>query len=93
MKMGDGGFRPAYNVQFTADTQSQFVVGVGITNSASILALSDSGNELAPSTIECLHPFQRFCRRELRTRGTLNLQLADFLRSLGHCAPMSTPSQ
>jgi transposase len=35
MKMGDGGFRPAYNVQFAADTQSQFVVGVGITNSGS----------------------------------------------------------
>ena len=25
MQMGDGGFRPAYNVQFTADTESQFV--------------------------------------------------------------------
>jgi Transposase DDE domain len=35
MKMGDGGFRPAYNVQFAADTQSQFVVGVGITNRGS----------------------------------------------------------
>lgn len=32
MKMGDGGFRPAYNVQFAADTESRFIVGVGITN-------------------------------------------------------------
>jgi transposase len=35
MKMGDGGFRPAYNVQFAADTESQFIVGVGITNAGS----------------------------------------------------------
>jgi transposase len=32
IKMGDGGFRPAYNVQFAADTESRFIVGVGITN-------------------------------------------------------------
>ena len=28
MKMADGGFRPAYNAQFTADTASQVIVGV-----------------------------------------------------------------
>jgi hypothetical protein len=28
MKMGDGGFRPAYNGQFATDTASQVVVGV-----------------------------------------------------------------
>ena len=28
MKMGDGGFRPVYNAQFTADTASQVIVGV-----------------------------------------------------------------
>ena len=27
MKMADGGFRPAYNVQFATDTQSQVIVG------------------------------------------------------------------
>jgi hypothetical protein len=32
MKMGDGGFRPAYNVQFAADTESRFIVGVGVSN-------------------------------------------------------------
>ena len=31
MKMGDGGFRPAYNVQFAADTASQVVVGVDVS--------------------------------------------------------------
>lgn len=32
MKMGDGGFRPAFNIQFAADTSSRFIVGVGVTN-------------------------------------------------------------
>jgi len=35
MKMADGGFRPAYNVQLTADTESRVIVGVGVTNSGS----------------------------------------------------------
>jgi len=32
MKMADGGFRPAYNSQFAADTKTQVVVGVDVTN-------------------------------------------------------------
>lgn len=32
MKMPDGGFRPAYNVQFATDTQSQVIVGVDVVN-------------------------------------------------------------
>jgi transposase len=35
MKMADGGFRPAYNVQFVTDTASQVIVGMEVTNSAS----------------------------------------------------------
>ena len=33
MKMGDGGFRPAFNVQLAADTQTQLVTGVDVTSS------------------------------------------------------------
>ena len=32
MKMADGGFRPAYNVQFAADTKSGAVAGVALDN-------------------------------------------------------------
>jgi len=32
MKMADGGFRPAYNVQFAADTRSGAVAGVALDN-------------------------------------------------------------
>jgi transposase len=33
MKMGDGGFRPAFNVQLATDTGSQIITGVEVTNS------------------------------------------------------------
>jgi hypothetical protein len=35
MKMGDGGFRPAFNVQFGTDGGSRIIVGVDVTNSGS----------------------------------------------------------
>jgi len=42
MKMADGGYRPAYNLQFAADTASQVIVGVDATNAG-----TDHG-QLAP---------------------------------------------
>jgi transposase len=35
MKMGDGGFRPAHNVQFATDTSSQVITGVAVVNAGS----------------------------------------------------------
>jgi transposase len=35
MKMPDGGFRPAYNVQFATATASQVIVGVGVETTGS----------------------------------------------------------
>lgn len=32
MKMGDGGFRPAFNVQLAQDTESRAIVGVDVTD-------------------------------------------------------------
>lgn len=42
MKMGDGGFRPAFNVQLATDTGSQVITGADVTNSG-----GDQG-QLAP---------------------------------------------
>lgn len=42
MKMGDGGFRPAYNAQYATDTESQVIVGVEV-----VTVGSDMG-QLAP---------------------------------------------
>lgn len=44
MKMANGGFNPAYNVQFSTDTKSQVIVGVDVTNQG-----TDAG-QLAPMT-------------------------------------------
>ncbi len=41
MRMGDGGFHPAYNVQLATDVKSGVVVGVMVTNSG-----SDAGQAL-----------------------------------------------
>lgn len=35
MKMADGGYRPAYNVELSTDTQTRVIVGVGVTNKGS----------------------------------------------------------
>ncbi len=35
MKMGDGGFRPAFNVQFATDTKTQVITGVEVANCGS----------------------------------------------------------
>jgi transposase len=35
MKMADGGYRPAYNVQFATDGHTRMIVAVGVTNSGS----------------------------------------------------------
>ena len=42
MKMADGGFRPAYNVQLATDVGSQVIVGVGVINRG-----TDQGEALA----------------------------------------------
>lgn len=54
MKMGDGGFRPAYNFQFATATDRQVIVGVEVTTSG-----SDQG-QLAPM-VEQIH--ERFGQR------------------------------
>jgi transposase len=41
MKMGDGGFRPAYNVQLATDNESRMIVGVDLTNSGSDMGLTE----------------------------------------------------
>lgn len=51
MKMADGGYRPAYNLQFATDTGSQVIVGVDASNAG-----TDHG-QLAPmvAQIEARH--------------------------------------
>jgi transposase len=46
MKMADGGFRPAYNVQFGTDGESRMIVSVDVTNNGS------DGGQMAPMHAE-----------------------------------------
>ena len=41
MKMGDGGFRPAFNLQYASDTESQVIIGVEV-----VTAGTDQGQML-----------------------------------------------
>jgi transposase len=41
MKMGDGGFRPAVNVQFAVDTDSRAIVGVDVSQAGSDKGLAE----------------------------------------------------
>jgi len=45
MKMGDGGFRPAVNVQLAVDTQSRAIVGVDVTTAGSDKGLAEPMRE------------------------------------------------
>jgi len=42
MKMADGGFRPAYNIQFSTTTDTQVIVGTDVTNNG------NDGGQMAP---------------------------------------------
>lgn len=52
MKMGDGGFRPAFNVLLATDTQTQVIVGVDVLNSG-----GDQG-KLAPMVEQIAERYQ-----------------------------------
>jgi transposase len=63
MKMADGGFRPAYNVQFSTDTGTQVIVGVDVITNG-----SDQGQ--LPPMIEQIHErFEQYPRQALVDGG------------------------
>ena len=63
MKMADGGFRPAYNVEFSTDTATQIIVGVDV-----ITAGSDQG-QLPPMLAQIHERFAQYPRAALVDGG------------------------
>jgi transposase len=63
MKMADGGYRPAYNVQIKTDQKSGLIVGVEVTNKA-----SDRG-QLLPAVKEIERRYGRKPNRVLADGG------------------------
>ena len=56
MKMGDGGFRPAYNVQFATDGQARMIVSVDVTNNGS------DGGQMSPMHEEVCEKYDKIPR-------------------------------
>ena len=63
MKMADGGYRPAYNVQFATACDSRLIVGVAVTNEG-----VDSG-QMEPMVAQLKQNFQRLPAEYLADGG------------------------
>lgn len=87
MKMADGGFRPAYNVQFAADAASQVVVGV---------AVSTQGNDkpsLEPMVEQIVARYARLPSEYLVDGGFVSLEPFDRLERQGVTLYAPTPAE
>lgn len=71
MKMGDGGFRPAFNLQYATDTKSRVIVGVGVTNAG-----TDMG-QLAPMLDEIVRRTGKLPLEHLVDGGFTKLEAID----------------
>jgi transposase len=86
MKMGDGGFRPAYNVQLTTTTRGGVIVGVGVTNVG-----SDTG-QMAPMLEQIAQCTGERPREHLVDGGFVNLDAIEQAAKAGtkvYAPPMS----
>ncbi len=87
MKMADGGFRPAFNGQFCADTGTQIVVGVDLGNEG-----SDQG-ELVPMLEQLVERYQALPEETLVDGGFANKQAIEAATAAGTTvyAPVQKP--
>lgn len=87
MKMGDGGFRPAYNGQFAVDTETQIVVGVSVSNSG-----SDQG-QLVPMIEQLQERYEMIPSESLVDGGFAGLKDIEKASELGTVvyAPVAKP--
>lgn len=53
MKMADGGFRPAYNVQFATDGQTRMIVSVDVSNNGS------DGGQMSPMQEDVVNRYDK----------------------------------
>lgn len=87
MKMGDGGFRPAYNGQFAVDTETQIVVGVSVSNNG-----SDQG-QLVPMIEQLQERYEMIPSESLVDGGFAGLKDIEKASELGTVvyAPVAKP--
>lgn len=77
MRMADGGYVPAYNVQVTVDTETQVVLGVGVSQDGT------DGGLLAPAVKQLEMRYGKKPRQVLVDGGFLNIRTIDQLESDG----------
>lgn len=87
MKMADGGFRPAFNVQLATDTQTQIITGVDVTNSG-----GDQG-KLAPMVEQHDERYQERPKEMLVDGGFVKKEDIEKVAQAGTTvyAPVQTP--
>lgn len=87
MKMGDGGFRPAYNVQLSTDVDSRIIVGVGVTNAGT------DKQEMQPMLEQTEERLGKRPLEHLVDGGFTKLEAIETATSAGTCvyAPVPTP--
>jgi transposase len=67
MKMGDGGFRPAHNVQFATTTDSLVIVGVDVVNAGT------DGSQMGPMVDQLRRRYQQQPKEFLADGGFVKL--------------------
>ena len=77
MKLADGGYRPAYNVQLCADTASQLIVGVEVVNAG-----NDIG-QIAPMLRQLEQRCERLPQEYLADGGFTTLDDLELLSQKG----------
>ena len=90
MKMADGGFRPAYNVEYATTCDGQVVVGVDV-----VTVGSDQG-QMPPMLDQIEDRFERRPKEVLVDGGFANLEDIERVQSGGKCkvfAPVAKPKK
>jgi transposase len=77
MKMADGGYRPAYNVQFATDGESRVIVGVAVTSSG------NDGPQMAPMHAKITSSYHKRPNIYLVDGGFVNHESITTLESQG----------
>jgi transposase len=90
MKMADGGFRPAYNVEYGTTCHGQVIVGVDVVTTG-----SDQG-QLPPMLDQVEHRFSQRPKEVLVDGGFANLKDIEGVQARKKCkvyAPVSKPKK
>ena len=85
MKMADGGFRPAYNLQFSTTTGTQVIVGVDVSNSG------NDGGQLAPMNEQIHERYDQSPDESLVDGGFATLKDIETLTTAEHGTTVYAP--